>query len=166
MELTQHPVVWRRFCFSKCQCRFFQQALQGPWDSPKKVPKEDKVSSPVVWGCNCTDHPASSLQDAGHHDLTVTAAKAASSLHISNQALLFCLSCTLFLLGFSTMCIRKVLGVLSRNLPECLYFALWLLQQMSGWLKSHLRTRVCVCGAAFCKRPHLLPLPDQAAFNR
>ncbi|XP_063014357.1 succinate--hydroxymethylglutarate CoA-transferase isoform X2 [Melospiza melodia melodia] len=48
-------------------------------------------------------------QDAGHHDLTVTAAKAASSLHISNQALLYCLSCTLFLLGSSTMCIRKVL---------------------------------------------------------
>ena len=43
---------------------------------------------------------------------------------------------------------RKLSSVHSRNLLDCLCHAVLSLQQISGWLKSPMRTRACECEAA------------------
>ena len=69
------------------------------------------------------------------------------------------------LINSSTTCIRKLSLLLCRNFLDCVCLAVWSFQQMSGWLKTPMRTRPVTVRllSAACRRPHRLPFPGQVA---
>jgi len=120
------------------------------WDSFRKIPEEAKVSSPVVQTRGLAFCPAPSSQDHELHYLMVTAARLPSAFTSPSPALFVSRrsSRARLLIGFSIPCVRKLSSILSRNLLDFLCPAVLSLQQISGWLKSLTRTRVCTCEIA------------------
>ena len=156
--------AWRKWCLNSNQLSwtFLPSRVLNHGIPPSRSLK----SSPEVQDCDSTYCPASSTQAPELHHLLVTEAKAAPSLHILNWSFFVCQYKIQQHISPHWLLHHLYQKVFVNALQEpprlCVDYAILSFQQISGWLKSPMKTILCfstrneTAGVNTCFRAALL----------